>query len=175
MTPVYFEWNGDAMQPLPRFKSLCDKQYVCHEVYKMDIVEDRSLVSHNFFFACLSTAWKNLPEAIAPRYPTMDALRKRALIKAGYADERTIVCDTEADAKKIATLVQPLDDYAVVLVKGRTVSVFTAKSQSMKAMGKKEFGESKNAVLDIVSRLIGVDATTLAAQTPRPLQLEDER
>lgn len=168
--PLAYEWVGDAMVPLPRFRTLCDKQFVCHEVYKLDVVEDRSLASHNFYFACLSAAWKNLPEDIAPRYPTMDRLRRRALIRCGYADERTFIFDTEADAVRLAGIIQAYDEDAVLLVKGRTVHVFTAKSQSMKAMGKKDFEASKAAVLDVVSKLIGVSAATLSAQAPRQIE-----
>lgn len=174
MIPVLFEWDGDNMVPLARFKALCDKQYVVHEVYKLDIVEDRSLVTHNHYFACLVSAWKNLPEDIAPRYPTMDRLRRRALIRAGFADERTVVLDTPADAVKVSGVIQTYDEDAVVMVKGRTVHIFTAKSQSMKAMGKDEFQRSKVAVLDEVSKLIGVDATTLKAQTPGPREYMPE-
>lgn len=174
LIPIVFEWSGDFMAPLPRFRAQCDKQYVVGECYKLDVIEDRTLATHQHFFACLQTAWKNLPEDIAPRYPTMEALRKRALIKAGYAEERTRVFDTPADAQKAAALIQPLDDYAVILVKGCTVSVFTAKSQSMKAMGKADFQASKTAVLDIVSKLIGVDATTLSAQSPGPREYHPE-
>lgn len=175
MTPLLYEWDGDHMVPLARFKALCDKQFTVHEIYKLDIVEDRSSASHRFYFACLGEAWKNLPEDIAPRYPTMDRLRRRALIKTGYADERMFQFDTPADAVKLSGIIQTYDEDAVVLVKGRNVHVFTAKSQSMRAMGKVDFEASKNAVLDEVSKLIGVSAATLAAQTPRPLQLEDER
>lgn len=175
MTPILYDWDGDNMVPLKRFKALCDKQFIVGEIYKLDIVEDRSLVTHNHYFACLMSAWKSLPEDIAPRYPTMDRLRRRALIKAGYADERTFVFDTPADAVKLSGIVQTYDEDAVVLVKGRTVHVFTAKSQSMKAMGKKEFQESKEATLREVSKLIGVDVTTLAAQTPaREYMPEDQ-
>jgi hypothetical protein len=172
--PILYEWTGDFMTPLNRFRAVCDKQFVVSEVYKLDIVEDRSLVTHNHFFAVLSEAWKQLPEEIAPRYPTMDRLRRRALIKCGFADERTFVFDTPADAVKLSGIVQTYDEDAVVLVKGRTVHVFTAKSQSMRAMGKEEFQRSKQAVLDEVSKLIGVDTTTLIAQTPRPRELEDD-
>lgn len=173
MSAAVYEWSGDSFIPLPHFRKQCDKVFVVGESYKLDIVEDRSLVTHNHYFACLMTAWKNLPEEIAGRYPTMDRLRKRALIKCGFADERTFVFDTPADAVKLSGVVQTYDEDAVVLVKGRTVHVFTAKSQSMKSMGKDEFQRSKQAVLDEVSKLIGVDTTTLIAQTPRQRLPED--
>lgn len=168
MVPIPYEWNGDVMVPLPRFDAQCTRQFVVGEVYRLDLVEEASSASRNHYFACLSSAWKNLPEDIAPRYPTMDRLRKRALIKCGFADERTFVFDTDADAVRLAGIIQTYDEDAVLQIKGNVVTVHTAQSQSARAMGKERFQESKNRVLDTVSQLIGVDATTLSAQTPGP-------
>lgn len=49
-----------------------------------------------------------------------------------------------------------LDEYAVVLVHENVVSVFTAKTQSARAMKKGEFQESKQKVLDILAGLLDV-------------------
>ena len=60
-----------------------------------------------------------------------------------------------------------MDEYAIVTVSGPVVRKFTAKSQSISAMGKKDFQASKQAVLDFLSGSIGVDTGTLAENAGR--------
>lgn len=165
MTPLVYNWDGDAMKPLARFAKVANKQFVVHENYRMEIVEERSQSSHSHYFASLSEAWNNLRDEDAERFQTVEHLRKFALIKAGFADERSIVCASKAEAQRVAAFIRPMDDYAIVVVREATIKVFTAKSQSMRAMGKADFQASKSAVLDIVSAMIGVDSKTLAAQS----------
>lgn len=175
IVPIPYEWTGEVMCPLPRFDAQCTQQFIVGEIYSLDIAEQRSNAHQGFYFACLKSAWDSLPEDIAKRYPSVERLRRRALIKSGWCDERTVIFETEKDAKRASTIVQMFDEDAVVLVKGNVLHIFTAKSQSYKSMGKADFRASCDAVLDEVSKLIGTDVSTLAAQTPRPLQLEDER
>lgn len=170
--PIPFVWNGDAMVAPARFARLCDKQFAVGEVYPLIVHEDRSTNSHNHFFAAVHEAWKNLPERLTARYPTSDHLRKWALIKAGYADERSIACPTAEEALRVAAFIKPMDDYAIIVVADTTIKVFTAKSQSARAMDKKTFQESKQAVLDIAAELIGVDVATLAANSAGATGLE---
>lgn len=163
--PVPFTWNGDVMTPPGRFLRLCDKQFAVGETYPLVVHEDRSTNSHNHFFAAVHEAWKNLPERLTQRYPTSEHLRKWALIKAGYADERSIACTTAEEALRVAAFLKPMDDYAIVVVADATIKVFTAKSQSARAMDKATFQESKQSVLDIVAEMIGVDPKTLTAHS----------
>ena len=91
-TPQPFRWSGSAMEPIrPR---AADRAYVIGEVYTLDIWEPRSTASHNHEFAWLAEAWRNLPENLADLYPTPEHLRKRALIDAGYYDERSSMLAT---------------------------------------------------------------------------------
>lgn len=157
--PLAFDWTGDAMSP--KLPKLADRFYVVGEVYRLAPHEERSAASHRHFFAAVNEAHNNLPEDMAERLPTPEHLRKYALIRAGYRDERAIVCPTKGEAMRVAAFVRPLDDFAVVETDGLVVTVYTAKSQSMRAMGKKTFQESKDAVLRIIAELIGTDPTTL--------------
>lgn len=159
--PLAFEWTGDAFKPLSRFANACDERFVVGLAYSLEEVSQPSTASRGHFFACLSEAWKNLPEDVAERFPTVEHLRKFALVKSGYADERSIVCASKAEALRLAAFIKPMDDFAVVLVSEVVVKVFTAKSQSARAMGKVEFQESKQKVLDYVSSLIGVHVDKL--------------
>jgi hypothetical protein len=102
--------------------------------------------------------WLNLPERVAPQFPDAEILRKHALIRSGYADKRSIVCRSAAEAQRVAAFIAPMDGYAIVTVDATTVTVWTAQSQSMRAMGKKAFQASKEAVLGYVSDLIGLPA-----------------
>lgn len=160
-----YTWTGDSFAPLPRFAKACDKTFVVHERYQMEAIEERSAVSHRHFFAALHDAWLNLGEEDAEHFQTSEHLRKWALIKAGFADTRSITCASKAEAQRVAAFIRPMDGFAVVDVREATIKVYTAQSQSMKAMGKEPFQSSKQAVLDIVSGMIGTDRKTLSAQS----------
>ncbi|MBK5958055.1 hypothetical protein CCR97_07970 [Rhodoplanes elegans] len=162
MTPA--RWDGDGFVVLNSFRKRADQDFVVGEVYNLEVVEQRSAKSHRFYFAALTEAWRNLPEHMADQFPNPEALRKWALIKAGYCDERSIVCASKAEAHRVAAFVGPMDEFAVVTVSEAVVSVYTAKSQSMRAMGGKVFNESKQRVLDIVSGLIGTTSVALTSQ-----------
>lgn len=165
MTPVIiYDWGGDAMTPLSRFAKVADKQFVVGERYRMKAVEERSLISHRHYFAQLHEDWLNLPEDISADFPTQEHLRKWALIKSGYANKRSVVCDSKSEALRVAGFVEPMDCYAVVTVEGSVVTVYTAQSQSIKSMGKEKFQKSKTDVLDFVSAMIGVKPSDLATR-----------
>lgn len=162
-SPIIFNWNGEVMVPLNRrFAFQCDKQFVVGANYTLVQHEDRSAASHAHYFASITEAWRNLPEQMADRFPSPEHLRKFALVKAGYRDERTHVAATKAEALRLAAFIKPIDDFAIVTTSGMTVTVWTAKSQSVKAMGKKEFQASKESVLGVLADLLGVDVKALA-------------
>lgn len=154
--PVALMWDGERFTPLPQFRRICDKQFVVGEIYPMTVEERRSSASHRHFFAAVHDAWMNLPEKYADRFPTDDHLRRWVLIHTGYADERAVVCDTVADAVRLAALARGLDGFAVIVVKKNIVQIFTAKSQSIRTMKSDDFKASKKAVLDYLSGMIGV-------------------
>lgn len=159
--PLVFAYDGEAMVPVhPR---LADKHFVVGEKYALAPCEVRSAASHKHYFGSLNEAHDNLPEEAAQQFPTTDHLRKYCLIRAGYRDERSIACSSKAEAQRIAAFVKPMDDFAIVTVTEGLVTVYTAKSQSMRAMGKKVFQESKDKVLDLAWGLCGVDAREAAA------------
>lgn len=160
--PILTTWDGEAFYPLgPAWARRADKHYVVGERYTIAPVEERSLKSHSHYFAAVNDAWRNLQEEHADRWPTAEHLRKWALIKSGYRDERTHVCDSKAEALRLAAFMKPMDDYAVVVARDNIVVHWTAKSQSMRAMGKKEFQESKDAVLGVLAELLGTTAGEL--------------
>jgi hypothetical protein len=152
--PQHFEWNGEAMIPLhPR---RADKTFVVGQRYSLVQYEERSSASHNHEFAWLKEAWLSLPEHLADKFPSPEHLRKFALIRAGYSDSHTITCRSKAEATRVAAFIRPIDEFAVVIVQGTTVTRFTAKSQSKRAMGAKEFYESKERIMEVVARMLNV-------------------
>ena len=101
--------------------------------------------------------WLNLPDDLAQQFPTQEHLRKHALIRAGFRDERSIAASSRAEALRLAAFVKPIDEYAIVTTSSSLVVVYTAKSQSYRQMGRAEFQRSKQAVLDFVDSLLGVE------------------
>lgn len=158
--PLSFAWDGEAM--VPKHPRLADRHYVVGEVYQLEVREDRSSASHRHYFVCINEAHQNLSDELAERFPTPDHLRKYALIRCGYRDERSIVCASKAEALRIAAFMKPMDGYAVVVATDAVVTVLTAKSQSVRAMGRKEFQESKDKVLDFLASLIGTSTAALS-------------
>ena len=160
--PMKMRWDGERFEPLGRSAQEATARFVIGAVYALEEIAPRSEASHNHFFACLAEAWRNLPEDQSEQFPSPDHLRKWALIKQGFRDERSIVCGSNALALRIAAFVRPMDEFAIVTVANSVVMVWTAKSQSLRAMGKADFEASKNAVLGYVATLIGTSADELA-------------
>lgn len=163
--PMVFRYDGEGAwsAPSPHWGKRADAAYVIGQEYLMAEVHDRSQKSHDHFFAALTESWKNLPEKIGMRFPTVDHLRKYALIKAGFCDTHTLVCTSAAEARKVAKFMEPVDEFSIVRASAATVTRYTAKSQSMRAMGKDDFQRSKDAVLEIVSAMIGTSTAELQA------------
>lgn len=161
--PQSFTWDAERSVMVPVRRLTADKTYVDGELYRLGVVEERSLNSHNHFFAALHEAWLNLPELMAERFPTEEHLRRTALIEKGWHNSHTLACASNAQAVRVAAFMKPIDEFAVVIVRGSTVTRYTAKSQSARAMGREEFQKSKQDVLDYVADLIGKTPKELAA------------
>lgn len=151
---------GEGQFETPRgFSKRCDKELVVGEVLGWERTNDRSKRSHDHFFAQLEDLWRNLPEHIADEFPSADHLRKFALIKSGHCTMARIVCATNKEAIFACSLFQSMDGFAVCEVAARVVTVWRAKSQSYKAMGKTLFQKSKDDVFRVISEIIGTDAS----------------
>lgn len=158
-----YEWTGEAMQPLERFRARADKVFVIGERYLMETVEQRSEESHRHYFAAIREGWMNLPETIGDEYPNQEVLRKHALIRTGFCDSQQLVCSSKAEAHRLAAFARPIDAYSIVTVTGPVITRYVAHSQSKKAMGAEAFQTSKTAVLDYIAGLIGTTTKQLEA------------
>lgn len=163
--PINFRFDGYRMLPVDL--DACRQVYQAGKTYRLKEHAERTGKSHRHYFACVKTAWQNLPEKLTPRFPSPEHLRKYALIKSGYCDHRTVVCNTKEDALQLLAVVEALDEYAVCSVQAQVVSIWTPASQSMAAMGKAEFETSKHKVLEYLAHLIGITVDELAAVAGR--------
>jgi hypothetical protein len=154
--PLLYIWNGESMTPLPRFAKEADRRFVIGENYALDEIEERSSPSHNHQFASLKEAWLQLPESIAPLYPSPEHLRKRALIEAGFFNEQIVDAGSHAAALRVAAAFRSREEFSVVSVSGSAVVIRSAKSQKRRLMEKDEFQRSKEAVLEIAWGLVGM-------------------
>lgn len=149
-----FMWRDGVFVPENRLASYCDETFGEGEVVTFERHEDRSMASHNHYFACIQTAWDNLPNA-EERFPTPESLRQWALIRSGHCTENTIVLDTPEQAAVVAGFMGNSEG-TIIVVRNNIIKKYTAKSQSMKAMNKDEFQRSKVDVLDTIAELIAV-------------------
>lgn len=160
-SPLIFQWQGDGFTPLKRHQKECDARFIVGKVYALEEIQERSAASHAHYFAAIKEGWQNLPDEIAERFPTSEHLRKFALVKTGFHDERSIQSSSRAEALRLSAFIKPMDEFAVITVTGSTVTVFTPKSQSYRAMGKADFQRSKDAVLEYISGLLNIEPKEL--------------
>lgn len=163
LIPVAFRWDGEHMVPLPRFIKECNKEFAVGEVYNLETIQERSPASHASYFAYVTEVWRNLPEDLAKRFPTADKLRKWSLIKTGFANEQSMVCQTITDATRFAMLLERTNEDSVIVHKGNVIKIYTARSQSTRSMKKAEFQQSSDAVRMLLAEMIGTTTGAISS------------
>lgn len=166
--PMIFHWTGEAF--VPRQPRYADRHYVVGEDYRLVVEEERSKKSHDQYFAELDDKWGNLPDYLLEEYPSRESLRHKALIRCGYCTERDWVFGSEATASTFAAAMIEGDEdrYCIIDVRGCVVRKYKALSQKRKAMDKKVFQASKQAVFDFVDKLLGVETSPQPRQVAAP-------
>lgn len=160
--PIAAKWTGAVFEPLPAWRGVCKRHYVPGEVYAMEAHEARSKASHGHEFAFVAEAWKNLSDAQVERWKNPESLRKWALVKAGYCDTKTYVCVSKAAATQLAAAVEDNSpDGVLIVVRDNVVTKYTPHSQSYKAMGRQQFQDSKQSIMDILAIELGVETEDL--------------
>lgn len=159
---VKVTWTGASFVPEHSDMAYCQYTFMPGEVFTIDPERERDMNSHRHYFVQLKEAFDNLPEKMRSKYPTEEIFRRKLLIEAGYFHEQEMVCDSEKNAHSIAAFMAPLDPSAVITVHGPVIRTYVAMSQSLAAMGRKEFQNSKWAVLDRAASLIRVTPKELA-------------
>lgn len=166
--PIAFVWDGRSMVPLDRYRTLAIRQFRPGREYALIPHQGRSMKAHGLYFKCVEVSWQNLPEewqrnraSNTERFPTAEHLRKWALIQEGYADEHTMVCDSEEKALEVASLARALDGYAVIRVSGNIATIWSAQSQDHHHMGHDDFQRSMDKVLGRLSTMLGITIADL--------------
>src|SRR5690606_31767424 len=126
-----YEGEGEFRAASAYWATRAGIAYVIGATYKLVAHHDHRQCTRKPSFACLAEAWQTLPEHLLEEYPTVEHLRKKMLIRCGYADERSIVCASKAEAQRVAAFIKPMDSYAIVTVREAVVRVYTAQSQAM--------------------------------------------
>lgn len=171
--PILVRFTGDVFEPanVPML-TRAQKHFETGEVYAIEFADPPSDVTKRHFFAVINDSWKNLSNeplpgknwSLADRYPSPEHLRKWAIVKAGYADESMVPCDTDEMADRVVMMARRLDTYCVISRPegSNVVRIWTA--QSITKMDRRTFQNCKTLVFGILSDLIGVEPHTLAAQ-----------
>lgn len=160
--PLIFAWDGEAMVPAGKYWARqCDEQFVVGERYRLVEENEQSDRSRAHEFAFLQEAWNSLPDELLAQYPNVETLRKHGLIAKGYCTMVQHVCASGAEAQRLMAILKPYDAYAVVIARGNVVTVYTAVSQSRRAMGAAQFQASKTSLMEFVGDLLGVDPETI--------------
>lgn len=168
MSEIVYIWTDEGvMKPLSYFANHCDENFIVGQKYKLREVKERSIKSHDHYFACLHDAWQTLPETVEAQFVNEEKFRKWALIQAGFYTENVFLMASNEEAWRMAREYKDVDIYAEVIVNGNLIAIRKAMSQKIKrkdgdgGMDAETFQKSKEGVLDVVAKLIGVHPTEL--------------
>jgi hypothetical protein len=156
---LWYRWNGAVLIPLR--PDAAGAMFQVNGRYHLEAHFERSSARHRAYFAQLNEAWHSLPESGRDELPSPEHLRKFALIKTGWRNERNLVLGSNKEALRVAAFFAPLDEFAMVLPQGHRVVIWTAKSQSYRSMERDDFNRSMDDVLAYVANLIGVTRAEL--------------
>lgn len=154
-TAIFVWTEDDVMVPLPRFKTMCVRQFAVGEEYALGPVEQVSSGSRGGFFAELRNIYDSLPETDT-RFPSFTHFRKVALVNGGWATHSHEVLDTPMDARKHARGIRRHDEYAIIRISGRVVDVWVAKSIGHGQIKDHEWKEVKPKALAWARAQVGV-------------------
>jgi hypothetical protein len=153
-------WDGSGLILRRNSAALLDEAFGAGETLALEVQAMRSMNSHRHYFATLRDLWANLPETLAsaPYAKSPETLRAHALIATGFADAASVDCGSKAAAERVAAFMASAGGYAVIQVSGSVVRRWTAQSQSVRAMGGREFQRSKVAVMEWCETLVKGEA-----------------
>lgn len=156
---AWYCWDGRVL--VPTRPEAAERAFDVGGRYLLATHYERSAGRHRAYFAAINEAWHSLPHDAQDELPSPEHLRKYALIKTGWRNERSIILGSHQEAINVGAFVASMDEYAIVLPQDYRLVVWTARSQSYRAMSKDEFNQSMDDVLDYVAGLIGVSRVEL--------------
>ena len=157
--PQPFRWDGEAASAAPaRSRSRVCRRAGIHARRRGTALAQQ----HRMFFASVTECWRNLPDDLADEYPDAETLRKKALIRCGFRDERSIVCASKAEPFASPLFIAPIDRYAIVVQANAVVRVWTARTSPFAQWEKPSSGRiASRKVLAFCADLIGVSVGDL--------------
>ena len=150
-------WDGEVFRPESEFMlRRASERFGTGEVIMLSAEEERSMRSHRHYFAQLTDLWRTLPErfALEPWAQSSEHLRRYLLIRSGFSDTTTYACASTAEASRLAAATKPMAARGIAVARRPQGLRATAKSQSVKAMGRADFQRSKDAVLGLAETLV---------------------
>lgn len=131
------------------------------------LTKPRSEPDHRRFFAIIHAAFNQWPETHEFQPDNAEHLRAWLLCKAGYRESTFIPVEGDDPAvSRLAVLgvegaLKAARSYAFVRPVGDGLAIFTARSIAWDTLSQKDFGPIREAVEEIISAEIGVDADAL--------------
>src|SRR5262245_55158550 len=98
--PLLYSWDGHAMEPIASHQGVAQRAFKIGAVYRLDIVEHRSMDSHKQMFAVINEAYGQISDETKEEIgvASEDELRKWALTKTGHRDVREYQARSHAEA-----------------------------------------------------------------------------
>lgn len=165
--PILYIKVGDHLRPIPRFMKLFHEQFAEGEEIPLDKVQQRSMASHNHYFAALHEGYMNLAEEFAQEFDSEEHMRHWCLCKEGFCTSTRWVMNTADDARQLREALKKADAATIVGVSGNVATVYHPFSQSMATMGKEAFEASKQAVLARVASMANTTPAELKKNAGR--------
>jgi hypothetical protein len=133
INPLAYEWRSvDVIDPetgvvdstfghvpVKRCRPAAQRQFAINEEYALIPFQARSRKSHSYFFAALHAAFQNIPEKMAPRWPSEEHFRKWLLIETGFYTEKEFTFEgrgAEREARMLGAFFRAEDEYARVWI-----------------------------------------------------------
>lgn len=158
---------------VPLSPSSIQDSFTDGEIYYVKVDKKRYMPRHDWFMTLIRESWETLPDDLREKFQSPDILRKRLLISAGYADIRSIVCSTDAEAIRLTAFIgKSLDSYTILSRVGNILVLATAKSQAIDKMDADTFRQSCDDVINYLAALLGAEkedlkARAIALQAPK--------
>jgi hypothetical protein len=133
----------------------------------------RSSADHRRFFKLISAAFSQWPEGHEFQPDNAEHLRAWLLCKAGYRETTTVPVEYAEGQPAMLRLVsltvesavKAANGFAFIRPHGAAVAVHKARSIKFEKLSQKSFGPLRDAVTEIITAEIGVDASTLLRET----------
>lgn len=155
--PALWQWDGEALHPLPRFQAQCDRELVVGARYLMEPIDEVQSARDRAYFAAIREAWSNLPEGLAEQFPSPNDFRRHLLVACGFCTTKRLRFASAQAAMEALPVFAGLA--ALVEVQGAVVVVKTPMSQKLRGgMEKADRLRSYQETQDLAAAMIGVSA-----------------